>query len=216
MKKHVQMRWLYLNVSYRKLEWEHVVKLRNIWLFITSLILIITQPCYTSKQWPRSSMVWSYSWLMRWLGLLSFIPWLFWGAMFAFPFVCFAWRTLELMSLIKRGWWSWWIYKCISFSWQYPMTIQVINIFVTWKKFCCNLFQRNAVKFAIEFLQTINPHFTLKLIWRTELWWKHCHENFNFHHMWCKCHVNLNFHHMWWKFCHVKMKYMHLWLNCKK
>ena len=107
MKRHVQMRWMYLNMSYRTLEWEHVVKLRNIWLLITSLILIITQPCCTSRQWPRSSMAWCYSWLMRWLGSLSFMPWLFWGAMFAFPFVCFAWRTLELMSLIKRRWWSW-------------------------------------------------------------------------------------------------------------
>ena len=39
---HVQMRWMYLNRSHRKLEWEHAVKLRNIQLLITSLVLIIT------------------------------------------------------------------------------------------------------------------------------------------------------------------------------
>ena len=42
MKRRVQMRWMYLNRSFRKLEWEHALKLRNIQLFITSLILIIT------------------------------------------------------------------------------------------------------------------------------------------------------------------------------
>ena len=39
---YIQMRWMYLNRSFRKLEWEHAVKLRNIQLLITSLILIIT------------------------------------------------------------------------------------------------------------------------------------------------------------------------------
>ena len=37
MERHVQMRWMYLNRSHRKLEWEHAVKLRNIQLLITSL-----------------------------------------------------------------------------------------------------------------------------------------------------------------------------------
>ena len=42
MKRWVQMWWIYLNRSVRKLEWEHAVKLRNIQLLITSLILIVT------------------------------------------------------------------------------------------------------------------------------------------------------------------------------
>ena len=42
MKRWVQMRLMYLNRSFRKLEWEYAVKLRNIQLLITFLILIIT------------------------------------------------------------------------------------------------------------------------------------------------------------------------------
>ena len=42
MERHVQMSWMYLKRSNRKLKWEHAVKLRNIGLLITSLILIIT------------------------------------------------------------------------------------------------------------------------------------------------------------------------------
>ena len=49
MERHVQIRWMYLNRSHRKLEWEHAVKLRNIGLLITSLILIITLACCMSK-----------------------------------------------------------------------------------------------------------------------------------------------------------------------
>ena len=45
MERHVQIRWMYLNRSHTKLEWEHAVKLRNIGLLITSLILIITLAC---------------------------------------------------------------------------------------------------------------------------------------------------------------------------
>ena len=41
------MRWMYLNRSNRKLEWEHSVKLRNIGLLITSLILNVTWVCCT-------------------------------------------------------------------------------------------------------------------------------------------------------------------------
>ena len=40
--RHVQMSWMYLKMNNRKLKWEHAVKLRNIGLLITSLILIIT------------------------------------------------------------------------------------------------------------------------------------------------------------------------------
>ena len=42
MERHIQMSWMYLKRSNRKLKWEHAVKLRNIGLLITSLILIIT------------------------------------------------------------------------------------------------------------------------------------------------------------------------------
>ena len=42
MERHIQMNWMYLNRSNRKLKWKHAVKLRNIGLLITSLILIIT------------------------------------------------------------------------------------------------------------------------------------------------------------------------------
>ena len=41
MERHIQMSWMYLKRSNRKLKWEHAVKLRNIGLLITSLILII-------------------------------------------------------------------------------------------------------------------------------------------------------------------------------
>ena len=42
MERHMQMSWMYLKRSNRKLKWEHAVKLRNIGLLITSLILLIT------------------------------------------------------------------------------------------------------------------------------------------------------------------------------
>ena len=42
MERHARMSWMYLKRNNRKLKWEHAVNLRNIGLFITSLILIIT------------------------------------------------------------------------------------------------------------------------------------------------------------------------------
>ena len=45
--RHIQMRLMYLNRSNRKLKWENSVKLRNIGLLITSLILIVTWACFT-------------------------------------------------------------------------------------------------------------------------------------------------------------------------
>ena len=42
MERHIQMSWMYLKMSNRKLKWEHAVRVRNIGLFITSLMLIIT------------------------------------------------------------------------------------------------------------------------------------------------------------------------------
>ena len=42
MERHIQMSWMYLKRSNRKLKWEHAVKLRNIGLVITSLISIVT------------------------------------------------------------------------------------------------------------------------------------------------------------------------------
>ena len=40
MERHVHVRWMYLNRSIRKLEWQHSVKLRNIALLITSFVIL--------------------------------------------------------------------------------------------------------------------------------------------------------------------------------